>query len=74
MMSDNYFREGPTTSLVYWGLGQMMKGVAMAALFVVLIGLSLWAIYGIGLLLPEDSKTQPSPYGAVTIEATEAVA
>jgi uncharacterized protein with PQ loop repeat len=52
----------------------MMKGVAMAALFVVLIGLSLWAIYGIGLLLPEDSKTQPSPYGAVTIEATEAVA
>jgi hypothetical protein len=61
MMSDDYFQEGRTTSLVYWGLGQMMKGAGMAAAFVIAIGLILWALYGVGLLLPEDSKTAPDP-------------
>jgi hypothetical protein len=73
-MSDDYFREGPTTSLVYWGLGQMMKGVGAAALFVVLVGLALWAVHGIGMLLPEESKQAPSPYSAVTFEVTQTVA
>jgi hypothetical protein len=61
MMSDDYFREGRTTSLVYWGLGQMMKGAGMAAAFVILVGLGLGAVYGVGLLLPEDSKTAADP-------------
>ena len=61
MMSDDYFQEGRTTSLVYWALGQMMKGAGMAAAFVIAIGLILWALYGVGLLLPEDSKTAPDP-------------
>ena len=60
-MSDDYFREGRFASLAYWGLGQMMKGAGMAAAFVLAVGLVLGVIYGIGLLLPEDSKTAPDP-------------
>lgn len=60
-MSDDYFREGRMTNLVYWGLGQMMKGAGMAAAFVIGIGLVFGALYGISLLLLEDSKTSPDP-------------
>jgi hypothetical protein len=67
-MSDNYFSENRTTSLVYWSLGQMMKGAAWAAAFLLGVGLLLGVIYGIGLLLPEESKQAPPPMGAVTIE------
>ncbi len=73
-MSDNYFSENRTTSLVYWGLGQMLKGAAWAAAFLVGVGLLLGVIYGIGLLLPEESKQAPSPYGAVIVETTDDVA
>jgi hypothetical protein len=61
MMSDEYFREGRTTSLVYWGLGQMMKGAGMAAAFVIAIGLALWVLYAVGLFLPEESRQTPDP-------------
>lgn len=64
-MSDDYFEEGRTARLTYWGLGQMLKGAAYAAGFLLAIGLVLWVIYGVGLLLPEESKQAPSPYGAL---------
>jgi Intrinsic membrane protein PufX len=61
-MSDNdYFREGRFASIAYWGLGQMMKGAGMAAAFVVTIGLVLGVLYGIGLLLPAESRDTPDP-------------
>ena len=60
-MSDDYFQEGRTANLAYWGLGQMMKGAVIAAAFVLTFGLLLWAIHGVGLLLPADSKTSPDP-------------
>jgi hypothetical protein len=64
-MSDNYFDEGRQASLAYWGLGQMLKGAGYAAAFTVAIGVTLGAIYAVSLLLPEESKQAPSPYGAL---------
>ena len=64
-MSDDYFNEGRTAQLTYWGLGQMMKGAAYAAAFLVAVGVVLGAIYAVSLLLPEESKQAPSPYGAL---------
>ena len=64
-MPSDYFEEGKQTHLAFWGLGQMLKGAAYAAAFVIAIGLSIWAIYLIGLLLPEESRQTPSPYGAL---------
>ena len=64
-MSDDYFNEGRTASLAYWGLGQMLKGAGYAAAFVIAIGLTLTVIWAVGLLLPEESKQAPSPYGAL---------
>jgi hypothetical protein len=65
MMSNDYFNESKETSLVFWSLGHMLKGALYAAAFVVVIGLFIWAIYLIGLLLPEESRQTPSPYGAL---------
>jgi Na+/H+ antiporter NhaC len=68
-MSDDYFSEKRTTNLVFWATGQMAKGMLYAAVFVIGIGLLLWVIYGIGQMLPEESKQAPSPYGALVIES-----
>ena len=64
-MSDNYFDEGRKSALAYWGLGQMLKGAGFAAAFVIAIGVVLTAIWAFSLLLPEQSKQAPSPYGAL---------
>ena len=64
-MSDDYFEESRQSRLVNWGLAQMMKGAGYAAIFVVGIGVLLWAVYLIGLLLPDESRQTPSPYGAL---------
>ena len=72
-MSDEYFQEGRTTNLAYWGLGQMMKGAGIAAACVIGFGLMFGVIYVISLLLPADSKTAPDPNtwdtSALVIEA-----
>ena len=70
-MSDDYFRGGRTTSLVYWGLGQMLKGAGMAAAFLVAIGLVLAVIYGAGLLLPSESRDTPDPNTWDTVDPGE---
>ena len=70
-MSDDYFREGRTTSLVYWGLGQMLKGAGMAAAFLVAIGLVFAVIYGAGLLLPSESRDTPDPNTWDTVDPGE---
>jgi hypothetical protein len=66
-MSDNYFEESRTTSLVYWATGHMLKGAAVAGFFVVLVYAVIWAVWGLGQLLPEDSKTAPPPMGALEL-------
>jgi hypothetical protein len=47
---------------VYWSLGHMLKGAFYAAAFIIAISLFVWAIYLVGLLLPEESRQTPSPY------------
>lgn len=64
-MPNDYFNESKETSLVFWSLGQMLKGALYAAAFLLAIGIFVWAIYLIGLLLPEESRQTPSPYGAL---------
>jgi hypothetical protein len=62
MMTDKpYYEESEGARLRSWMLGQMMRGAGYAALFVVGAGLFLYALYGISLLLPEESKQAPSP-------------
>jgi Intrinsic membrane protein PufX len=61
-MSDKpYYDDGHAAMLRTWVLGQMLRGAGYAAAFVVFIGLTLWAIYAVGLLLPEESKQAPQP-------------
>ncbi|MBA4325775.1 MAG: 1-deoxy-D-xylulose-5-phosphate synthase [Rhodobacter sp.] len=64
-MPNDYFEETKQTNLVFWSLGQMLKGAGYAAAFVIAIALALWAIYLVGLLLPEESRQTPSPFGAL---------
>ncbi len=75
-MSNDYFRETRSTNLAFWGLGQMMRGAGMAAAFVVAIGLVLWALYAVGLLLPEESKQAPDPntWSSLALPAEERTA
>ncbi len=69
-----YFQEKRSTHLTYWVTGQMLKGAGWAAGFVLAVGLSLWAVWGIGQLLPAESKQQPSPYGALELPLVAAIA
>jgi hypothetical protein len=53
--------------LFTWVLAQMARGAGLAAAFLIVLGLVLWAIYGIGLLLPAESRETPAPMGAVVV-------
>ncbi|MES2664589.1 MAG: RC-LH1 core complex protein PufX [Pseudomonadota bacterium] len=64
-MSDKYYDESRATNLTFWVTGQMLKGAGCAAAFLLTVGVVLWAIWGVGLLLPAESKQAPSPYGAL---------
>jgi hypothetical protein len=65
-MSDKFYSEpNETVALRAWVTWHMLRGAGWAALVVFLVGFTLWAIWGFGLLLPEESKEAPSPYGAL---------
>lgn len=65
-MSEKYYSEpSEEAALRSWALKQMLKGAAWAALLVFGLGMLLWAIWGLGQLLPDASKEAPSPYGAL---------
>lgn len=54
----------------------MLKGAGYAALFCIVVGFLLWAIYAIGLLLPEESRdaSDPTPLSYnLTIESDDTV-
>lgn len=68
-MSNDYYSENRTTSLVFWVTGQMAKGMLYALVFVLLMGATYAVIYGVGQLLPEESKQAPSPFGALVIQS-----
>ena len=70
-MTDKPYYEQPSTviRLRIWALGQMVWGAFLAGLVLAGIAAVLFAIYLAGLLLPEESKQAPSPYGALAVEA-----
>jgi hypothetical protein len=74
-MSDNdYFHEkNPTINLRVWVLGQMVWGAFISSIIVTGIVGTMVAIWALGLLLPEESKQMPSPYGSIEIVQTISV-
>ncbi|MFN3722357.1 MAG: RC-LH1 core complex protein PufX [Paracoccaceae bacterium] len=69
-----YESESPTVRLRTWVFGQMMWGALMAAIFLVGIGIFIAVIYGIGLLLPEESRQTPDPMPRSSLEQPLTVA
>jgi hypothetical protein len=65
-----YEDPNPVNRIRMWALSQMLWGAFLAAVFLVAVGSVLFAIYLAGLLLPEESKQAPSPYGALAAETT----
>ena len=55
-----------------WVLSQMMRGAGLAGVFVLVLGLGLYALYGLGHLLPAESRETPAPMGAVIVVQTTA--
>jgi len=75
-MSDKDFLlddQPPVIRMRVWALGQMVWGAFLAGAVLLAIGVTLLAIYGVSLLLPEESKQAPSPYGAIEIVQTSRV-
>jgi predicted MFS family arabinose efflux permease len=60
-MSDDYFKTSRRTNLTAFVTGEMLRGAGWAALFLIVIGFALWAIYGLGLLLPAESRETLDP-------------
>lgn len=74
-MSDKpYYHEEGQGALRGWVLTKMLSGAGYAALFLTAIGFLIWAIYGIGQLLPEDSKTAPDPILRGALDAPAVIA
>ena len=73
MSEKSYFEERPAVMLRSWVLSQMLRGAGYAALFVLAIGFGLYILYGIGLLLPPDSKTAPDPTPEAFLSAPASV-
>jgi hypothetical protein len=69
MADHDYIQISKGAQLRNWILSEMMRGAGYAALVVVGIALVIWAIYLVGLLLPEDSKNAPPPMPFSQIEA-----
>jgi Intrinsic membrane protein PufX len=64
-MADDYFQTSRRTNLTAWVSLEMLRGAGWAAAFLIAIGLVLWAIYGVGLLLPAESRETPDPMASI---------
>jgi Intrinsic membrane protein PufX len=75
MDNDLHYLSVSRKQLLYtWVFAQMARGAGWAAAFVIVLGLALWAIYGVGLLLPAESRETPAPMGALIQPLTTDVA
>jgi uncharacterized membrane protein len=75
MSEYNYSHEpNAVINLRVWALGQMTWGAFLAAFWVVVVVCWLAVTYIISLYLPPESKTAPSPYGALELVETTDVA
>ena len=66
-----YYPQDRRSALKNFVLAEMMRGAGYAALFIVGVLALLYAVWGLGLLLPADSKNAPPPmpYSAVMAPA-----
>ena len=66
MSEKDYFdQQSSVIRLRAWGLGQMVWGAFMAAVFLAGVGAVLLAIWVVSQLLDPRSKEAPSPYGMI---------
>ncbi|MCF8511263.1 MAG: RC-LH1 core complex protein PufX [Rhodobacteraceae bacterium] len=73
-MSDNFYTETNRTATIRsWIMWQMLRGMGWAAAFVFAVGVIFGAIWAVGQILPDESKTAPSPYGALEITSPQSV-
>lgn len=61
MAEHDYIQETPTARLRNWVLSEMMRGAGYALMFLVAIGVFYAIVWGIGQLLPAESKNAPPP-------------
>ncbi len=61
MVEHDYIQETPSQRLRNWVLSEMLRGAGYAALLLLVIGVSYGIIWGIGQLLPAESKNAPPP-------------
>jgi photosynthetic reaction center PufX protein len=68
-MSDHHYihDQSEVIRLRTWGLGQRVWGAFVAAMVLAVIGGLLLVVWGVSLLLPEQSKQAPSPYASMEI-------
>jgi hypothetical protein len=68
-MSEQNLYEGQDhiIRLRVWALGQMVWGAFLAGVGLAVIAAILLSTWVVSLLLPEQSKQMPSPYGAVEV-------
>jgi hypothetical protein len=69
-MSDKpyYGEETPTIRLRTWVFGQMVWGAFLAGIVVVGAGVTIAAIYAVGLLLPDEARQTPDPMPRSSLE------
>jgi Intrinsic membrane protein PufX len=66
MMSDDFsFEPSRRAKIFLWGAKEMGRGAGWALLIMTVIIVSLYAIRGVGLLLPAESQEAPPPMGAL---------
>lgn len=61
MAEHDYIQESPTQRLRNWVLSEMMRGAGYALAFLLAIGVIYGVIWGVGQLLPSESKNAPPP-------------
>jgi len=68
MAEHDYIQETPTARVRNWVLSEMMRGAGYALMFLLAIGVFYAIVWGIGQLLPAESKNAPPPmpYSAFT--------
>ena len=69
MVEHDYIQESPTARLRNWVLSEMLRGAGYAALFLLAIGIFYAIIWGVGQMLPSDSKNAPPPMPYSALEA-----
>ena len=67
-MSDDYLQASREHQLRSWVTGQMLTGAGYGAVLLIGIGLFIGGIYGVSLLLPEESKQAPPPMGSLIVQ------